>query len=233
MDPRRDEFKKQAAEAAVEFIQSGMVVGLGHGSTVHYALDALQAKLKSGALKEIIGIPCSIQTEAEATRLGISLGDLNAVGSIDITIDGADEVDPQLNLIKGAGGALLREKIVAQACRREIIVVDEGKLSDQLGEKCPLPIEVMPFGWKHQVTFLQGLGGKAKLRLEDHDQPALSDQGNYLLDCHFGPIADPATLARELESRSGIIAHGLFLGLASDVIVAGPSGLQHKVVARP
>lgn len=225
-DPR-DQQKQQAAEAAVEFIRSGMVVGLGHGSTVYHALEALAKKMRSGEVKDLICIPASSQTEAEAGRLGFLLGDLNAVSSIDLTIDGADEVDPQLNLIKGGGGALLREKIVAQASRREIIVVDEAKLSDTLGTKHPLPIEVAPFGWKAQIDFIKTLGGTAELRLHAGGQPALSDQGAYLLDCDFGPIADPAALARALEGRAGILEHGLFIGLATDVIVAGPSGLRH------
>lgn len=225
-DPR-DQYKQQAAEAAVELIQSGMVVGLGHGSTVHHALAALAAKLDRGALKDLICIPCSNETEAEAKRLGIPIGDLNEVGSIDLTIDGADEVDPQLNLIKGGGGALLREKIVAQASRREIIVVDEAKLSDALGTKHPLPIEVAPFAWKAQLDFIKILGGRAQLRIHATGQPALSDQGAYLLDCNFGPIADLAALAQALQARGGILEHGLFLGLATDVIVAGPGGLRH------
>jgi len=225
-DPR-DHLKQQAAEAAVKFIKSGMVVGLGHGSTVRHAFVALAGKLKSGELRDLICIPVSSQTEAEADRLGLPLGDLNEVGTIDLTIDGADEVDPQLNLIKGGGGALLREKVVAQASRREIIVVDEAKLSDTLGTKHPLPIEVAPFGWKAQLDFVKTLGGSAEIRLRAIGQPALSDQGAYLLDCDFGRIADPAGLARSLERRGGILEHGLFLGLATDVIVAGVNGLRH------
>lgn len=225
-DPR-DQQKREAAEAAIELIQSGMVVGLGHGSTVYYALAALAQKVKNGQVKDLLCIPVSSQTEAEANRLGLPLGDLNDVGSIDLTIDGADEVDPQLNLIKGGGGALLREKIVAQTSRREVIVVDEAKLSDSLGTKHALPLEVTPFGWNAQIDFIKALGGRAELRLQAMGKPALSDQGAYLLDCDFGPIADPAALARALQARAGILEHGLFLGLATDLIVAGPSGLRH------
>lgn len=223
----RDQQKQQAAEAAVELIQSGMVVGLGHGSTVHHALEALAKRVKNGDVKDLICISVSSQTDAEAGRLGLPLGDLNDVTSIDLTIDGADEVDPQLNLIKGGGGALLREKVVAQTSFREIIVVDEAKLSDALGTKHALPIEVAPFGWKAQLDFIKSLGGIAELRLQAVGGPALSDQGAYLLDCDFGPISDPAALARALEGRAGILEHGLFVGLATDVIVAGPSGLRH------
>ncbi len=228
MPEPRDQHKQAAAQAAVDLITSGMVVGLGHGSTVHYALEALANKLKKGDLKDLICIAASNQTEAESVRLGLLLGDLNDVNSIDLTIDGADEVDAQLNLIKGGGGALLREKIMAQESRREIIVVDEAKLSDALGTKHPLPIEVAPFGWKAQFDFIKSLGGIAELREDAMGGPfALSDQGAYLLDCYFGPIADPAALARALEGRAGILEHGLFVGLATDVIVAGPSGLRH------
>jgi ribose 5-phosphate isomerase A len=222
-----EEYKKQAAEAAVELVQSGMVLGLGHGSTVQFALEALGAKIKDSQLKNIIGIPCSKQTEAEARRLGIPLADFNDHASIDLTLDGADEVDPDLNLIKGGGGALLREKIVAQASRREVIMIDESKLSEKLGSRVPLPIEVAQFGWVRQQAFIAALGGKATLRVDTNGKPVLSDQGNYLLDCNFGPIEDLHALARSLEARSGILEHGLFLGLASDVIVAGAKGMQH------
>ena len=230
-DPR-DQYKKQAAEAAVEFIASGMAVGLGHGSTVRHALEALARKLKAGEVKHILGIPCSKQTEAEAQRLRIPLADLNEIGIVDLTIDGADEVDHYLNLIKGGGGALLREKIIAQASVLEVIVVDETKLSETLGAKHKLPLEVSPFGWRRQVDFVKTLGGTPELRLDAKGKPALSDQGNYLLDCDFGPINDPAGLAAALEARSGVVEHGLFLGLATDVIVAGADGLQHLKATR-
>lgn len=223
----RDEYKKLAAEAAVELVQSGMMLGLGHGSTVEFALEALATKLKSGQLKNIVAVPCSKKTESEARRLGIALTDLNDHAAIDLTLDGADEVDEQLNLIKGGGGALLREKIVAQASRREVIMIDESKLSEKLGSHFPLPVEAAQFGWMRQQEFITGLGGKATLRMDPSGKPVLSDQGNYLLDCAFGPIADPQSLARKLESRSGILEHGLFLGLATDVIVAGVKGVQH------
>jgi len=221
-----EQFKQAAAQAAVQLVQSGMVVGLGHGSTVKHALDALGARLHAGDLTDIIGIPCSKHTQNEATRLGIPLGDINAYSHIDMTLDGADEIDPQLNLIKGGGGALLREKIVAQASHREVIMVDESKLSDALGTRFALPVEVLPFAWQHALDFIAGLGGNPQVR-EHNGMPVLSDQGNYLLDCAFGPIADPHTLARQLEGRAGIVEHGLFLGLATDLLVAGPQGVRH------
>jgi ribose 5-phosphate isomerase A len=222
-----DSYKKAAATAAVELVESGMVVGLGHGSTVKFALEAMGEKIKAGQLEDIIGIPCSKQTESEALRLGIKLADLNDYEEIDLTLDGADEVDPQLNLIKGGGAALLREKIVAQASRREVIMVDESKLSAHLGTRFALPVEVLPFAWQRQQNYIAELGGQPMLRENASGQPVLSDQGNYVLDCKFGPITDPYKLAAQLAGRAGIVEHGLFLGLATDVIVAGAEGLKH------
>lgn len=231
MTPNQAKYKEMAARAAVELLQPGMVVGLGHGSTVHFALHALGEKLANRSLGNISAIACSSQTEALAKKLCIPLGDFNQHPSIDLTIDGADEVDPEFNLIKGRGGALLREKLVAQASQREVIIVDESKLSAVLGTNFPLPLEVAPFGWRGHLDFLSGLGGKAKLRTLEDGSPALSDQGNYLLDCDFGPIADAPSLARKLEARAGILEHGLFLGLATDVLVGGAGGVKHHRVA--
>jgi ribose 5-phosphate isomerase A len=143
-----------------------------------------------------------------------------------VTIDGADEVDPQLNLVKGGGGALLREKLVAQATTREIIVVDESKLSPRLGTKHVLPIEVLPFGWRSQVGFLKSLGARCVIRQTTDGEQYHTDQGNLIADCNFGPIADVPKLARQLETRAGIVEHGLFLGLTSVVVVAGAEGVR-------
>lgn len=222
-----DEYKRLAAETAVELIESGMALGLGHGSTVQFALEALARKLKNGTITDITAVPCSIKTEGEMRGLGIPLGDLNRFTTIDLTIDGADEIDPQLNLIKGGGGALLREKIVAQSSQRYVIIVDESKLSPKLGTRHSLPLELAPFGWQRQRDFLAALGGKAEWRIDANGNPILSDQGNYLVDCDFGPISDLKSLSLQLEARSGILEHGLFLGLASDVIVAGGDGVRH------
>ncbi len=221
------QLKQQAAEKAVEFVESGMVVGLGHGSTAIFAVQRIAHLIKTGQLHDILGIPASRHIEAEARRLGIPLTTLDAHPAIDLTIDGADEVDPQLNLIKGGGGALLREKMVAQASRREIIVVDESKLSPALGTRWALPIEVVEFGWGAQVVYLRSLGGEPALRRKEDDTPFYTDQGNLILDTRFGPITDPAALAARLESRAGIVEHGLFLDLATDVIVGGQDGLRH------
>jgi len=219
--------KKQAAERAVEFIESGTMVGLGHGSTAFFALQRIAALLKMGALKDIIGVPCSLQVEEEARQLGIPLGTLDEHPVIDVTIDGADEVDPNLDLIKGGGGALLREKIVAQASRREIIVVDESKLSPALGTRWPVPVEVIPFGWRSQISFLESLGASVSVRQTCDGKRFVTDQGNLILDCNFGPLQQPTLVARELSQRIGIVEHGLFLGLTTDVIVAGKDGVRH------
>ena len=219
--------KQQAAERAVECIESGTVVGLGHGSTASFALQRIAALLKTGALKDIIGVPCSLQVEEEARQLGIPLGTLDEHPIIDITIDGADEVDPNLDLIKGGGGALLREKIVAQASRREIIVVDESKLSPALGTRWPVPVEIIPFGWRSQISFLESLGASVSVRQASGGRRFITDQGNLILDCNFGPLQQPTMVARELSQRTGIVEHGLFLGLTTDVIVAGEKGVRH------
>lgn len=219
--------KAKAAQKAVEYIKSGMVVGLGTGSTVLFALEYIGQKIKDGQLQGIIGIPSSLQTEKLANALGIPLTTLEEHPEIDITIDGADEVDPQLNLIKGGGGALLREKILAQASYRNIIIVDESKLSAHLGTRWPLPIEVIPFGWQPQANYIKSLGATVVLRKKSDETPFMTDQGNLILDCHFGPIKKLDRLALLLNGRAGIVEHGLFLGLATEVIVAGSEGVRH------
>jgi ribose 5-phosphate isomerase A len=221
------QFKRQAAERAVEFVTSGMVVGLGHGSTAIFAVRRIAERLDAGELQDIVGVPCSLHVESEAQQLSIPLGTLDEHPVIDLTIDGADEVDPNLDLIKGGGGALLREKIVAQASRREIIVVDESKLSPALGTHWTVPVEVVPFGWRAQAAYLESLGARPVLRQGQDGAPFETDQGNLILDCNFGPISDPAQLAAQLNRRAGIVEHGLFLELATDVIVASERGIRH------
>jgi ribose 5-phosphate isomerase A len=223
------ELKQQAAEYAVtNFVKSGMLVGLGVGSTAIFALRKLSQLIAKGALFEITAIPCSLSTEQEAHRLSIPLVEFTKDTIIDVTIDGADEVDPSLNIIKGGGGALLREKIVAQASRREVIVVDHTKFSENLGTQWAVPIEVAAFGWQTQAGFLETLGGKPVLRKTDSDQIFITDQGNYILDTHFGPIENPVQLASTLKQRTGIVEHGLFIDLATDLVVAAPDGITHK-----
>jgi ribose 5-phosphate isomerase A len=223
--------KQQAADQVLAYIQSGTIVGLGAGSTAILAVRGLAGKLSRGELTDIQGIPCSRAIEAEAIRLGIPLTTLEDHLVVDLTFDGADEVDPALNLIKGGGGALLREKLVAQASRREIIIVDESKLSPVLGTHWAVPVEVVPFGWRTQAAYLESLGAKVRLRLGGDapgygGEPFKTDQGNFILDSAFGPIPDPIGLGARLDARTGIVAHGLFLGLASEVIVAGASGTR-------
>jgi len=220
-------FKKAAAEHALRFLESGMVVGLGHGTTAVFAVEGLASLLKNGDLEDIVGIPCSRQTRTMAESLGITVSTLDQHPVIDITIDGADEVDPRLNLIKGGGGALLREKIVAQASRREVIVVDGGKLSPSLGHRCTVPVEVIPFGWRQQAEYLEELGARVKVRKAEGGSLFITQQGNVILDCGFGPLSDPEGLGDAIKRRTGIVEHGLFIGLATDVIVSGPDGIQH------
>jgi ribose 5-phosphate isomerase A len=163
----------------------------------------------------------------EAAKMGIPMLTEDLPQAIDVTIDGADEVDPQLNLIKGGGGALLREKIVAQASCREIIIVDESKLSPQLGTHWPVPVEVLPYGWQSQARYLESLGAEVVLRQSADGKEFCTDQGNIILDSRFGPIADLEDLAQKLAARAGIMEHGLFLNLADDIIVAGSGGIKH------
>lgn len=220
------ELKQRAAEEAVARVESGMVLGLGTGSTATFAARALARRLQEGSLHDIVGIPTSLAIENEARRLGLPLSDLDAHPVLDLTIDGADEVDPGLNLIKGGGGALLREKIVAQASRREIIIVDQGKLSDRLGRRWAVPVEVVPFGWRATARQLESLGARVVLRLDAEGTAFKTDQDNLILDCNFGPIAEPAALAASLCALAGVVEHGLFVGLASLVIAAGEDGVK-------
>jgi ribose 5-phosphate isomerase A len=226
MEANTAQLKRQAAERAVEYVEPGMVVGLGEGSTAIFAVRRIAQLLREGQLRDILGVPCSRRVEAEAQQLGIPLATLDEYPAIDLTIDGADEVAPDLNLIKGGGGALLREKIVAQASRREIIVVDESKLSPALGIQWPVPVEVVPFGWHTQMVFLESLGANPVLRLNDDGTPFETDQSNFIVDCGFGPISDPIQLAARLNERAGVVEHGLFLGLVTEVIVAGVDGVR-------
>ncbi|WP_129630153.1 ribose-5-phosphate isomerase RpiA [Candidatus Oscillochloris fontis] len=228
---QRDALKRLAAEQAVTLVQSGMVVGLGVGSTAIFAIRRIAELLASGELHDIVGIPCALRVEEEARRLGIPLTTLEERAQVDVTIDGADEVDPQLNLIKGGGAALLREKIVAQSSLREVIVVDEAKLSPVLGTQWAIPVEVVRFGWGAQARWITSLGAEVTLRRQPDGEPLTTDQGNYILDCNFGPIADLTSVATQLSLRTGIVDHGLFLGLATDLIVAGADGIRH--IQRP
>jgi ribose 5-phosphate isomerase A len=224
--------KQAAATRAVELVESGMVVGLGGGSTAAFALREIAERLQQGRLHDVVGVPCSRGVDVAARQLGIPLTSLEECAAIDLTIDGADEVDPDLNLIKGGGGALLYEKIVAQASRREVIIVDAGKPSPRLGTKWALPVEVVPFGWGSQRRFLESLGARVTVRQTAGGQQFQSDEGNLILDAAFGPIADSVALARRLDVRTGIVAHGLFLGMATDLLIAGNGTIEHRTRPR-
>ncbi len=222
-----DTLKQQAAIRAVDFVRSGMVIGLGSGSTVKHALDEIASRLSTRQIEGILGVPSSIETDRIARRLNILLTSLDQHPQLDITIDGADEVDPQLNLIKGGGGALLREKVLAQASRRNVIIVDGSKLSPRLGSNWPLPVEVLPFAAGSVEQYLKAQGAKVDIRLGADGRRMQTDQGNIVFDVHFGPIEDPAGLAALLSTRAGILEHGLFIGSTDDLIVADHSGVRH------
>jgi ribose 5-phosphate isomerase A len=222
----RDALKIMAGEKAVEYVESGMVVGLGYGSTAIHALRLIGKLIRQGELEGIRAIPTADSIADEARRAEIPLTTLEEHPRIDVTIDGADEVDPALNLIKGGGGALLREKIIAQATLLEIIVVDEQKLSPVLGMNFDLPVEIIPFGWRPLEEYLRSLGAEPKLRTKTVGTPFVTDSGNYILDCHFGTINDPYALSAELKNRAGIVEHGLFLDLADEVIIAAGEGIR-------
>ncbi|AGY60485.1 ribose-5-phosphate isomerase RpiA [Gloeobacter kilaueensis] len=220
-----DQLKEAAARQAVALAQDGMVLGLGTGSTAAFAVAALGERVQAGL--KIVGVPTSERTAQQARSLGIPLATLEEQPRLDLTIDGADEVEVEsLALVKGLGGALLREKIVAAASTRLVIVVDAGKLVDRLGSRSPLPVEVVPFGWRTTQTRLQNMGLRPTLRLGTDGQAYLSDGGHYILDCATGPIADPAGLEIALATTIGVVESGLFIGMASQVIVARPEGIQ-------
>ena len=217
--------KEAAASASAERLENGMVVGLGSGSTATLAVAAIGRRVTAGL--KIVGIPTSEQTAEQARKLGIPLATFADYSKIDIAIDGADEVElGTLNLIKGGGGNQLREKIVASAAARFIIVVDEGKLVQKLGSKAKVPVEVAQFGWQSTARKLAEKGANPGLRLAHDKSPFITDGGNYILDCALGPIASVADLEGELNSIVGVVEHGLFLGMASEVLIGGAGGVK-------
>jgi ribose 5-phosphate isomerase A len=224
-DAKRDALKRAAAEAAVALVQDGMVVGLGTGSTAAFAVEALARRHAAGL--RFVGIPTSDRTAAQARTLGLPLTTFAEHRQIDLTIDGADEVEHgTLNLIKGLGGALLHEKIVAAASRRLAIVVDGAKLVDRLGTHAPVPVEVIPFGREVTQESLEVLGASARLRLGSSDGPFVTDSGHHILDCRFEPIADPARLEERIRRIVGVVECGLFIGRAHMVFVADADGVR-------
>jgi len=221
----RDALKRAAAEAAVKLVQDGMVVGLGTGSTATFAVEALGRRHREGL--QFIGIPTSERTAAQAKAANIPLTSFAEHRQIDLTIDGADEVERgTLNLIKGLGGALLHEKIVAAASRRLAIVVDALKVVDQLGARTPIPVEVVAFGLEATQAALESIGASARLRQSATGGPFITDSGNRILDCSFGPITDPATLEERIRRVVGVVESGLFIARANVVFVADTGGVH-------
>ena len=222
---QRDAGKQQAALAAVAMVTEGMVVGLGTGSTAAFAIDGLIARVRDGL--HIVGIPTSERSATQARDGGIELTDFQHHRRIDLTIDGADEIaEGSLDLIKGLGGALLREKIVAAASDRLVIIADGPKLVASLGGRVPVPVEVVPFGWETTAARLANLGSRPVLRTAADGAVFRTDGNNLILDCHFGEIADPARLEQALSNTVGVIETGLFIGMAATVLVATPEGIH-------
>ena len=219
----REELKKQAGEEAVKHVEDGMIVGLGTGSTVEYTLRKLGQLVRDGL--KIQGIPTSVHTKRIAKEENIPLTNLEEHPEIDVTIDGADEVDSRLNLIKGGGGALTREKIIAFHSKKLIIVVDDSKIVKMLGIDFPLPVEVIKFSWESTKKVLEEFGCTAKRRIVMGDEPFITDNGNYILDCEFERIDEPETLEKEINLIPGVVENGLFIDLANEVIVGGKQGL--------
>jgi ribose 5-phosphate isomerase A len=228
-----DAYKQQAADHALQYVQSGMVLGLGSGSTASRLLAPLAERLRDGRLRDIVGVPTSERTAAIARELGIPLATLAEQPRLDLAIDGADEVDPSLNLIKGLGGALLREKIVAASAERFMIIADESKLVGQLGARAPLPVEIVAFGLPLAARRLAELGCTPELRRSADGSPFRTDEGHVILDCAFAGIADAVALNAALNAIPGVVEHGLFIGMASVALIAGASGVSTMIRPAP
>jgi ribose 5-phosphate isomerase A len=219
-----DWLKRAAALRALDFVRDGMVLGLGSGSTAEMCLTELAQRVQSGL--RVVAVPTSRKTEAMAEQLGVPLATLDQHPRLDLTIDGADEIEPRtFNLIKGHGGSLLREKLVAVATAKEIIVADDSKLVERLGERRPVPVEVVQFGWRRTAESLEQLGCQANLRQVDC-RPFISDEGHYILDCRFPPIGEAERLGREIKAIVGVVEHGLFIGLVHCLVIGGEHGVH-------
>jgi ribose 5-phosphate isomerase A len=219
--------KQQAAHRALDYIESGMVLGLGSGSTTTYFVEMLGERFQAGEIRNILGVPTSDATAQRARELGIPLTTLSEHPRLDLAVDGADDVDPQLNLIKGLGRALTREKIVEIRAEHFLVIVDESKVVRRLAEKNPLPVEILPFEAAAHVRWLNSLGCRAELWLEEDGEPVVTDNGNYLARCWFeAGIPDAYDLAHTLAEQPGIIEHGLFLDMATRVVVAAKDGVR-------
>lgn len=224
MTDETESLKRAAAREAVTLVEDGMIVGLGSGTTSELFLEALAERIAGGL--RITAVPTSQRVASMALSRGLRVADLNDVPRIDLTVDGADEIQPRgLDLIKGGGGALLREKLVAAAADRLCIIADRSKLVSRLGERWAVPVVVVPFGWRQTADRIRALGGQPSLRHVD-GRPLVTDDGLSILDCRFGPIADPGRLAGALKGVLGVVEHGLFVGLAKQAIVAGEQGIE-------
>ena len=229
----QEELKKIAAHRAVEEVRSGMVLGLGTGSTAAHALDRIGDLLRSGELKNIVGIPTSLKTEAHAKSVGIPLSDLGSHPVVDLSIDGADEVDPDLNLVKGRGGSLLREKMIEGASKRFVVIVDESKMLERIGGSgMAVPVEVVKFGWQLTLARLEKVfegfeDCEGRLRKGEDGGPFMTDNGNYVVDLFFreGIKRDLNLVSDEILRITGVAEHGIFIGMASSVVVAGRDGI--------
>ena len=219
--------KEKAAAKALTFVKSGMTLGLGTGSTTAYFVDMLGEKVKSGKLTGILGVPTSIETAERARKRGIKITTLSENPKLDLAVDGADEVDYTLNLIKGLGRALLREKIVEVHAEKFIVIIDASKMVSRLGTRDALPVEILPFEAEAHIHWLNTLGCRAEQWLEDDGSPAITDNGNYLAKCWFKEgIDDVYELAQQLSTRPGIVEHGLFLDMATEIIIAKEEGVE-------
>lgn len=222
MTENQDLYKKATAELAVEYVEDGMVLGLGSGTTVYWLLKRLGELVDQGL--NIKGIPSSLRTEGWAKEFGIPLTDFSEVEMLDLAIDGADEIDPDFQLTKGGGGSLVREKLVNAHARQVIIIADGSKMVDRLGN-FPLPVEVLQFAWQRTADKIAALGATPVLRERD-GEVFVSNNGNYILDCAFGSIEDPRALHKELKLLLGVVETGLFIDMTDKVILAGPEGAQ-------
>lgn len=224
---QQTEQKRQVARAAAAAVQSGMRLGLGSGTTVALVVEEIGLQVGSGALRDLTIVAASSRTEAAMTLAGLPFTNLNQVPELDLAIDGADEIDPQFSMIKGAGGALLRERIVLAAGAKRLIVVDHSKLVPVLGTHWAVPVEIVQFGWRVTERLLKGLGAEPTLRMSG-DHPFNTDEGNYILDCTFGPIKDPERLGAALAGLPGVMAHGIFIDYADIAIISGPNGVETR-----
>jgi ribose 5-phosphate isomerase A len=220
-----ESYKQQAAEHALQYVRSGMALGLGSGTTATHLLYALADRLRDGRLRDIVGVPTSERTAALCRQLGIPLATLEQHPRLDLAIDGADEIDPSLNLIKGLGGALLREKIVAASAEQFIVIADETKLVQQLGARVPLTVEVIAFGLPLATRRLAELGCAPEVRGARGGAPFRTDEGNAILDCRFARIAEASALNAAINAIPRVVEHGLFIGMASIALVGGPRGV--------